>query len=93
MALTYSYSKARENFAKVLEHVTTSNDIAVITRRNRENVVMISETELAGLLETAHLLRSPKNARRLLAALHRVKKGQGKPKTLVALRGEFGLEK
>jgi antitoxin YefM len=82
MALTYTYSKAREQLAVVLERVTANNDVAIITRRNRENVVMISETELTGLMETAHLLRSPQNALRLLATLKRAKSRQGTPITL-----------
>jgi len=93
MAVTYSYSKARESLAAVLEQVTSYNEIAIITRRNRENVAMISESELAGLIETAHLLRSPKNAKRLLSA---VKNTQGKnvvKRTVNELRKEFGLEK
>lgn len=93
MALTYSYSKARESLSAVLENVTSNNEVAIITRRNRENVVMISETELTGLMETAHLLRSPKNAKRLLTALNRAKNRAGVKKTIDELRGDFGLEK
>jgi antitoxin YefM len=89
MALTLTYTKAREQFADVLEQVTSNNDMAVITRRNRDNVVVISETELLGLMETAHLLRSPKNAKRLLSALNRAKRKQGKPTAIDALKSEF----
>jgi len=93
MAVTYSYSKARESLAAVLEQVTSYNEIAIITRRNRENVAMISESEMAGLIETAHLLRSPKNAKRLLAALNTPAGKKGIKRTVNELRKEFGLEK
>lgn len=52
---------------------------------------MISADELSGLLETAHLLRSPRNAERLLSALKRAKQGKGKPESLDKLRKEMGL--
>jgi antitoxin YefM len=48
--------------------------------------------ELVGLMETAHLLRSPKNVRLLLAALRRAKRGKGKPETASKLRREMGLD-
>jgi antitoxin YefM len=52
---------------------------------------MIPADELAGLLETAHLLRSPRNARRLLTALRRATTGKGKPESLDKFRRELGL--
>jgi len=48
---------------------------------------------LNSLLETAHLLRSPANAKRLLAALRRAKRGKGKPEPVEKLRREMGLER
>jgi antitoxin YefM len=56
-------------------------------------VAMISAKELNSLLETAHLLRSPKNARRLLAALAGALNNEGKPMPLDRLRREVGLER
>jgi antitoxin YefM len=53
---------------------------------------MITADELAGILETAHLLRSPNNAKRLLTALDRVRKGSGTPQTIDELRKEVGFE-
>lgn len=52
---------------------------------------MVPADELAGLMETAHLLRSPKNARRLLTALRRAKARQGKSEPLEKLRREMGF--
>jgi antitoxin YefM len=53
---------------------------------------MIAADELSGILETAHLLRSPTNAQRLLSALERVRKRSGTPQTIDELRKEVGLE-
>jgi antitoxin YefM len=56
-----------------------------IDRRGHESVVLVPASEWEGLLETAHLLRSPANARRLLAALNRLDGGQGHELTMDAL--------
>jgi antitoxin YefM len=66
-----TYSQARENFASILDRVTRDREIAIITRRGNEDVALVAADELAGLMETAHLLRSPANAKRLLTALRR----------------------
>jgi antitoxin YefM len=65
MAIHTSYAKARANLAKFLK-VSDGKEIVMINRRNAEDVAMISASELSGLLETAHLLGSHKNASRLL---------------------------
>ena len=52
---------------------------------------MIAASELSALTETAYLLRSPRNAERLLAALVRARAGEGKPMTVEQLRGKLGL--
>ena len=64
----------------------------MIERRNGENVALISEAELNSLLETAHLLRSPRNARRLVTALERALSGEQAPTALDELRREHGLD-
>lgn len=64
-----TYTKARENLATLLDKVVNDREIIVIERRNKPNVALIAEDELASLKETAYLLRSPKNAARLLNAL------------------------
>jgi antitoxin YefM len=66
--------------------------VVIIQRRGGEDVAMITADELAGLLETAHLLRSPKNAKRLLSAIDRVRKESGTPQTIDDLRSEVGFE-
>jgi antitoxin YefM len=48
--------------------------------------------ELRSLIETAHLLRSPKNAERLLQALARAQQGKGRPQSIAKLRRDVGLD-
>ncbi len=93
MAIQTTYSKARANLATLLDQVTEQREIVVINRRGSEDVVMVAAAELSGLLETAHLLRSPKNAQRLLTALHRATSRKLKPRPLEKFRKEIGLDK
>lgn len=81
-----TYSSLRENLASVLDQVVDQQDTVIVRRRGARDVALIPASELAGLMETAHLLRSPRNARRLLSALHRAKAGKVKPGTAASLR-------
>jgi antitoxin YefM len=63
----------------------------MVRRRGEKTVAMVPADELIGLMETAHLLRSPKNAQRLLTALRRAVGRKGKPEPLEKLRREMGL--
>lgn len=94
MPIRTTYSRARANLAGLLDAVSEDREIVIIERRkSAENVVMISAAELDGLLETAHLLRSPRNARRLLAALAGALGRERKPMPLDVLRREVGLDR
>ena len=64
----------------------------IISRKGRHDVALISADELSGMLETLHLLRSPKNAERLLTALDRAKSKKLRAKSVKTLRREVGLE-
>ena len=66
--------------------------LSVLRRRGGADVALVSLEELVGLEETAHLLRSPENARRLLASLEEVGSGEGVGLTVEELRREFGLD-
>ncbi len=92
MAIQTTYTTARATLAKLLNEVTENHEIVIITRRGSEDVAMIAAAELSSLTETAHLLRSPKNAERLLKALTRALAGTEKPQTLGELRQEVGLD-
>jgi antitoxin YefM len=75
----------------VLDRVANDHEIVIVRRKGDQRVAMVPADELAGLIETAHLLRSPKNARRLLTALRRATARKGKPESLDKLRREIGL--
>jgi antitoxin YefM len=92
MANRTTYTQARANLAALCDKVAETREAYVIERRKRENVALISETELNSLLETAHLLRSPRNARRLATALERALKDEPVPTSLEDLRRSLGLE-
>lgn len=86
-----TYTNLRQNLASVLGRVADDREVVIVVRKGEKKVAMVPADELAGLMETAHLLRSPKNARRLLRALHRAAGGKGKPEGLEKLRREMGL--
>ena len=66
-----TYSQARQSFKSLMDHVVQDRDIVMVRRRQGGDVALIAADELENLLETAHLLRSPRNAERLLQALNR----------------------
>jgi antitoxin YefM len=86
-----SYTSLRENLASILDRVVQDQDVVIVHRKGSKDVALIPATELAGLLETAHLLRSPRNARRLLAALRRAECGKGRPASIEQLRREIKI--
>lgn len=92
MPIQTSYSKARERFAQLLDETINNRESVIIHRRGKEDVALIAASELASLEETAHLLRSPQNAERLLSALSRAKKRSLSPDTLESLRCEIEKE-
>jgi antitoxin YefM len=92
MAIQTSYSTARANLASLLDKVTADREVVIINRRGSEDVAMVAAAELSSLLETAHLLRSPANAKRLLTALNRAQQKKLKPQSLADFRKEVGLE-
>lgn len=86
-----TYTKARANFAKLCNQVSANREVIIINRRGAEDVALVAASELSSLMETAHLLRSPKNAQRLLSALNRAQSRKVKPGSLTKLRQEIGL--
>lgn len=91
MPIETNYSQARAQFASLLDQVADNREVAIVHRRGKEDVAMISAVELSSLLETAHLMRSPKNAQRLLAALQRARSNRGRRESVEKLRGAVGL--
>jgi len=87
-----SFTSLRENLADILNRVTDDQEIFIVRRKGSRDVALVPAAELAGLMETAHLLRSPRNSRRLQTALRRAESGKGKPAFVEQLRRETGLD-
>jgi antitoxin YefM len=80
---TITYSEARSQLAKTMEKVCNDHAPLIITRKNARSVVMISLDDYETLEETAYLLRSPKNVRRLLESIAEIESGGGTERDLV----------
>lgn len=80
---TMSYSESRKNYAATLSSVVDDREEIVITRAGHDPVVMVSLDDYESLKETAYLLRSPENARRLLNSISRLERGDGTPHDLL----------
>lgn len=80
---TMSYTESRARYAEVLDSVTNDREEVVITRAGHESVVIVSLADFESLRETAYLMRSPANARRLLDAMERLESGEGEAHDLV----------
>lgn len=89
---TATYSYARDHLAEVWDEVENSQRPLRIQRRGHQDMALIPADELASLEETAHLLRSPKNAARLLTAIARSEGGTTSPVELAILRRQLGLD-
>jgi antitoxin YefM len=77
-----TYSAARANLASTMDRVCNDHEAVIITRNSEQSVVMLSLEDFKSLEETAYLLRSPTNARRLLAAVEALATGKGKVRKL-----------
>jgi len=80
---TISYSEARAQLARTMDKVCDDHAPVVITRKSARSVVLMSLEDYQALAETAYLLRSPKNARRLLESVAELEAGGGEKRDLV----------
>ena len=87
-----TYSNARAHLATLMDQVTDTREPILIRRRGAEPVALVAADELAGWMETAYLLRSPKNAQRLLDCNRRAAAGEGTPLSIEQLRDRLGLD-
>ena len=71
-----SYTAARENLASTMDKVCQNHDPVIITRNRDQAVVMMSLEDYSSLEETAYLMRSPANARRLMESIAEIEKGK-----------------
>ena len=78
-----TYSQARENLAKTITNVCEDHSHVIITKKGTEAVVMISLEDYEAMEETTYLLRSPKNAKRLLESIVQLEQGKGKERELI----------
>jgi len=86
-----TYSHLREHLADIWDEVEDTQEPIVVKRRGHQDMAIIPADELESLRETAYLLRSPRNARRLLEALARAVRGEGQTTTVAGLREQLGL--
>jgi len=68
-----SYSDLRKNLKSYLDHVYQDHDPLIVTRKNNENVVMISMEEYNSLIETNYLMANEANAKHLMKSINQVK--------------------
>jgi antitoxin YefM len=80
---TISYTESRARYAEVLDGVINDREEVVVTRAGHEPVVIVSLADFESLRETAYLMRSPTNARRLLDAMERLESGAGERHDIV----------
>lgn len=85
---TMTYSESRAKYAETLNAVTDDREEVIITRAGHDPVVIVALDEYESLQETAHLLRAPANARRLLESIERLESGQGAPRELIETEDE-----
>jgi len=76
------YTRLRGNLAKEMDRVCDDHAPIIVTRKSSRSVVMVSLDDYEALEETAHLLRSPKNARRLLESIAELERGGGTERPL-----------
>lgn len=80
---TMTYSESRANYAETLNRVIDDREEVIVTRAGHDPVVIVALDDYESLKETAYLLKSPENARRLLASIDRLEHGGGFERDLV----------
>ena len=92
MPVETTYTHLREKLASVLDQVVDDQEIFIVRRRGAKDVALVPADELNSLMETAHLLRSPRNAQRLMASIQEARQGKGRRMSLKQLRQAVGLD-
>ena len=86
-----TYSQARQQLAALWDRIEQENEIAILTRQGHEDLALVEASELRSLQETAHLLRAPANAVRLLESLRGSLAGEGIEMDLAELKTTIGM--
>jgi len=89
VAIETTYTAARDQLKALMDKVVDDREVVLVRRRQGGDVAMVAAEELEGLLETAHLLRSPRNAARLLKALERASSDSLPPLRLTDLEAQL----
>jgi len=92
MPVETTYTALRQGLAGFLDQVTDDREVVIVRRRGARDVALVPADELSSLMETAYLLRSPKNAERLFEAIRWAEQGKGEPETVESLRRSVGLD-
>jgi antitoxin YefM len=93
MARSTTYSALRSNLKQALDEVCADHEPLRVARKNGESVVVVSETDFNALEETAYLLKSPENARRLLKSIFGDRSKDKSFASVDELRAALGLER
>ncbi len=78
-----NFSDARTQFKQVIDQVVADQDVAIISRRDADDAVLMSLDTYNSMMETFHLLKSPANVKHLEKSLKQYRQGQTKTKALV----------
>ena len=78
-----TYTNARQNLAKTMEQVCEDHSPVIVTRKTNDSVVIMSLEDYTALEETAYLLRSPKNTKRLIESILQLENGLGSERDLI----------
>jgi antitoxin YefM len=92
MTIETTYTQARGQLKALMDRAVDDHEVILVRRRTGDAAAMIAADELQSLLETAHLLRSPRNAERLLAALARARSEDLPPMSVSVLKERVGFE-
>jgi len=92
MTIETTYSQAREQLKSLMDRAVDDREVILVRRRTGGDVAMIAADELESLVETAHLLRSEKNAKRLLSALSRARSKNIAPTNMAHLKKMVGVD-
>ena len=97
LAKQTNYTNLRQNLASILDEAIADRSVIVVTRQGKEDVAILAADELANILETLHLFRSPANAQKLIAAMERAdaieNESDSKSESLAELCQELGIER
>lgn len=97
LAKQTNYTNLRQNLASILDEAIADRSVMIVTRQGKEDVAILAADELANILETLHLLRSPANAQKLMAAMKRAdaieNESETKSESLAELCQELGIER